>query len=1002
MSTKDELGTGPAENAEADAADPGRGAVGGRGESEAPGAAADRDGRAAHGPVARGPVPGGSAARGSAAPSPNCTAAPCGPNTDTDELDDIDRRVAVAIDEAKAAAAMFRSRGGSSNGESLHQRLARRTGTGLTSFGLVLEGMESALDADEAERVLSEFPGVRATVVYSPGRAWVTTPDDLPPDVLIEALEEHGIGAYLTRSSLRRRATRLDKKPRRRPAVPTAAHEAAEERVRRREAVQRAEGGHEVLFTARALVTRLRFIVSLILSIPVIAISLNVDWQFDWWQWVCAALTTVVALWGGWPFHRAMLAAMRRRMSALDGASAVAILTAWGWSMGELAFGGAGRIGFTTSPTWFAFTYDRHAPAELFLDVSCGVTVLLLVGRLATRYNRIRTGAALEVLRIPPERQVTVVRKAGKTGKALKPGAPGRPGVQVKTPAPVKDAGPGGRDGAGDGSSGGTGGAVAAAKSAKSGSPEKVRVPIAELRIGEDIVVPPGQIIPVDGSVVGGASLVDARAVGGGPEPIEAKVNSRVFAGSLNLGNRLKVRVARTGSKTRAAAIQRWVQSAIREEDAAHQIAVRSASLLVPWTMMLALVAFGIWWLVSGAAGAAVAVALAILVAVAPVALAMSTSTALRIGILGGAGRGLLIRGADTFHALAQADSVMFNRVGTLTEGEMHVIGVAAAEGENPELVLRVAGALVMESDHPVSTAIIRASRASRDVGAGAGDIPHWIEVAHPGITDDGAFVGQVELPVRADDGEVENRVVEASLWRPKDMSALDEHMAVAALGGGTPLVISWRGKVRGVITVGEDIKPDAVDAIDELEAMGLDTIMITRDPYPVARRFADKLGISRVYAGIIQGRKSATVRSVHAGGETVVMVGGPEVAGCLKVADVGILMADGGGVEALEIEESDAAVLRGTVSSIPEAIHLARDVHRTMDSNIVIAWTYNIAVVVLAIAGLLHPLPAALLMVLSSLWIEWRSRRLARTAGRPVSFRGRWEVVGRGQWPAH
>lgn len=846
------------------------------------------------------------------------------------ELRETDERVNRAINEAKEAAAWLRSSRRHDDDESLHQRLARRTGTGLTSYGLVLEGLESALAADEAEKILDAFPDVTATVVYSPGRAWITAPDDLPPDTLIGALEEHGIVAYLTRNSLRRRATRLDAAPRRRPAVPAAAQQMAEARVRRREEALLAEGSNEVLFTARALVTRTRFIVSLLLSIPVLVLSLHVPWQFDGWQWWAAALTTVVALWGGWPFHRAMLASMRRRMSALDGASAVAILAAWAWSIGEIVFGEAGRIGFTTSPTWFAFNYDRNAPAELFLDVACGVTVLLLAGRLATRYNRVRTGAAMSVLRIPADRQVTVVRKTGKAAK-----------------------------------------------------PEHRRVPVAELNIGDDVVVPPGQIIPVDGRVVGGASRVDSRAVGGGPEPTEVKVNSRVWAGSMNLDQKLKVRVSRTGSKTRAAAIQRWIQTAIREEDVAHQTAVRSASVLVPWTMTLAVSAFGIWWLVSGGPGGAVAVALAILIGIAPVALAMSTSTALRIGILSAAERGLLIRNADAFRSLAVADSVMFNRVGTLTEGEMHVLQVQAAQGENPELILRVAGALMMESDHPVSAAIVRACRVSRDAGTGGGDVPHWIEVHHVEIDADGAFIGQAELPVANSDGEVEMRFVEASLWRPRDMSALEERMAVAAMGGGTPLVISWRGKIRGVITVGEDIKPDAVEAIDDLEDMGVDTIMITRDPYPVARRFADRLGISRVYAGIIPGRKAAAVRGVHAGGETVVMVGGSDVAECLRVADVGVLMVADAGVDDLEIEESDVVSLRSRVGSIPEAISLARDVTRTMSGNITFAWGYNIAVLALSVAGVLHPLIASVLMVLVALWIEWRSRRLNRIMGR-------------------
>lgn len=857
----------------------------------------------------------------------------------TPEEPSLDERVSAAIAEAKDAAIKANPRRRQANDEeSAHQRLARRTGKGFAAFGLVLDKLDNAIDAEEVEKLLLEFPHVRAKVVYDPGRAWITAPDDLAPDTVIEKLREAGYTAYLTRTSLHRRATRLEVSPRRRPQASTAAQQMLDERVRRRETALRNSGNHEVLFTARELVTKKRFITSAILSIPVIFLSLIPEWQFEWWQYVCAALTSVVALWGGWPFHRAMIASLRRKMSALDGASSVAIFLAWLWSIGQLAFGPAGEIGFTNAPTWFPFEYRRTAPAEVFFDVACGMTVLLLAGRLMTRYNRIRSSEILRLLRIPADRQVTVVRKGG-----------------------------------------------------TSAEPKKVRLPIAELNIGDDIVVPSGVVIPVDGRVIGGASAIDAQALGIGAKRRPVKVNSRVWAGSINIDKPLKVRVTRTGSKTRAAGIARWLQEAIREEAAVHQTAIRSASVLVPWAIGIALVSFGAWWLISGAAGGAFAVALAVLSGVAPVALAMSTSTVQRIGILVAATNGVLIRGDSSFRALANADVVMFNRVGTLTEGEMHVLRIAAEEGENPELVLRVAGALVMESEHPVSTAVVRACRASRDAGSGGGEVPHWIETNHLEITEDGAFVGQVKIPVKNADGEIVTRFVEASLWRPRDMSVLDERMAVAALGGGAPMVVSWRGKVRGVITVGEDIKEDAVEGIDALESMGVDTMMITRDPYPVARRFADRLGISRVFAGIIGARKANAVRQVHAGGETVVVVGNNDILDCLRAADVGILMDDSEGTANLELEDSGVVSLRSGVMAVPDAIELSRVVVRTMDTNIWFAWTYNCVVLLLSMLGLINPLLSALLMIISSLLIEWRSRRLSsRRAMKFIAYRRR------------
>ncbi len=879
----------------------------------------------------------------------NCVAAPGEslPESDSEkvgeELRQIDRRVTDAIGEAKRAASLIDSMrsAGPDEEESLHQRLARRTGTGLTSFGLVLEGIDTAADVNKVQAVLEQFPSIHASVVVNPGRAWITAPDDTNPEDVIQALAGKGIDAYLTRSSLRRRATRLETQPRRRPAVPAAAQQVAEERYRRREAVSRRTSGAEVLFTARELVTRLRFFVSLLLSIPVLVLSLNVEWQFSGWQYWAAGLTTIVALWGGWPFHRAMVASLRRRMSALDGAASMAILLAWGWSIGEIIFGGAGELGFTTAPTLFAYKYDRMAEAELFFDVACGLTVLLLAGRLATRYNRVRTGAVLRNLRISPDRYVTVVRK-----------------------------------------------------STKSAEPEKLRVKIADLNIGDDVVVPPGHSIPVDGVVIGGASKLDSRAMGDVSGDREVKVNSKVWAGTLNKENTLKVRVLRTGSKTRAAAIVKWVVRAIREEDAAYQTAVRSASALIPWTILLAVTAFGAWWLISGKAAGAFSVTLAVLAGVAPMSLAMSTSGAQRLGILSGAQRGILIRGAETFRALSDANVVLFNRVGTLTDGEMHVLSAQAREGENPDLVLRVAGSLVMESEHPVSKAIIRACRASRDAGTGGTSVPHWIETNHCEVLQDGTFTGQVEIPITNKKGVTELRFVEACLWRPRDMSALDERMAVAALGGGSPLVVSWRGQARGVITVGEDIKDDAVEAIDEIEALGVDTMMITRDPYPVARRFADRLGISRVSAGIIGPRKPGVVRSVRAAGENVVMVGDQDILDCLDAADVGVLMNPKTSHAGLDLDEVGVVTLQGRVNAVPEALRLARTVTYIMQTNIAIAWAYNIIILLAALAGLLHPLAAAALMVASSFFIEWRARHLAGNAYRNWRFDsklGRW-----------
>lgn len=215
---------------------------------------------------------------------------------------------------------------------------------------------------------------------------------------------------------------------------------------------------------------------------------------------------------------------------------------------------------------------------------------------------------------------------------------------------------------------------------------------------------------------------------------------------------------------------------------------------------------------------------------------------------------------------------------------------------------------------------------------------------------------------------------VQAELWRPRELSELSGHLGTVAISGGAPLIVDWDGKTRGVILLHDTLKEDAEESIEDLESMGLETIMISRDIYPVARKFADLIGVSKVLAGIAPGKKDLAVRSVHTAGANVAMIGDSSVLPCLKVADVGVLFGKG---ESLQTKEADVVLFRDDVKSIPEMMALARRVSAVADRNIVFAWAYNIAAMVASIAGILHPMIATLLMVGSSLVIEGLSSRV-------------------------
>ncbi len=833
------------------------------------------------------------------------------------------------------------------------------------SYTFDLEGLEAAPDIEEIEDALHAIAGVRARIVFPKHTAWISAPSIVKPEQIVAVFTTFGVEAMMTETSedrylhdsrsrgRRRRSQRRRSKLMTRPSWRLRRQQEEEDRAAERARaagyfdVEASEAGRihsdeepeDVLFTSRDLVTRARLYVALILGIPIIAINYNPDWQFPWWQWVTVAMSAPVVLWSAWPFHRALVGGVRRGLVALDGASAVAILAAYAWSASMVVFTDAGAVGWTSPPKWFAIQHGTIAEGELFLDVACGMTILLLVGRLLTMRSRISLLDLIDARRPNPHSLVKVARRGRKS-----------PNDPFET------------------------------------------LPLQEVNVGDDVLVEPGDIVPVDGSVIGGSAIIAPGAVGGTQKAgDEVNPGSQVFAGTRTIEGRIKVRVARTGHGTRMAATRRWVAAATRHQNRATMLSTRTAALLIPTALTLAVVDFVLWWMIGGNMNAAFATALAVLASVAPVALALSTALAVRHGIEALARHGIMMRDGRVIRRLDSVDTVVFNRLGTLTEDQMSVQAVTEEEGENPELLLRVAGALVVDSDHPVSRAIVHAARESRDRDTeDESVVPHFIQASRVEITEDGAFTGMVELPVPDESGAVTTRPVEAMLWRPRTMSELPAgRLSRAVAAGGTPVLVRWRGRDRGVITLTDTLRPDGPAAIDDLEELGLETMMLSRDAYPVARRFADRLGLDYVLAGISPGRKPHAVRGVRNRGSTVAMVGDESVLDTIKVADVGVLM---GPTETLNLIHGesvtarrnpdhgvDVVILRHDVSAVPQMLNLSRRICRIVDRNIIFAWAYNVVAVLASMAGLLHPMAATVLMLGSSVFIETQSNRVRR-----------------------
>ena len=815
---------------------------------------------------------------------------------------------------------------------------------GQTSFAFKLGEVDSATHATQLERELNRMDGVDAVVVYSSMTAWISAGPQVKPEDIESVINACGITAQQTPRSLHRRANQNSVASTRRHIrrnfhttqrawlVEHRKRNDANEIRHERSELDTTEGLH----TARALITKARLAIAVLFGLPVVILQLFPGLQFDYWQWVCLALSAPVMSWCAWPFHRAVLGGLRRKMSALDGASSLAIFIAFIYSALMVFFTDVGDPEWRSRQILLAGSWsDPNINGSLFLDVSCGVTILLLFGRLLSRRAFLRSKTILSVMSLPAIDQLTVVRK-NRQGKSYR--------KQINS---------------------------------------------TEIRTGDDIIMPKGAFFPSDCEVISGKSVVDLGPVGGLHRKVKVSVGDKVFAGGRNLEHELKVRAITTGSRTRLAAMQRWVVSAVRDENRIAHLTNRTASLLVPWTIGIAVINFFIWWGFVGSWDAAMATSLSALACVGPVALALSAPLALRLGLWRTATQGTLLRDTSTLHRLAEVDSIIFNRVGTLTTGPMKVKSVTAADGENSELLLRVAASLSMESGHALSQAIVRADREARDARSGDGAVPQWLDTGDVKITDDGTFIGTVVIPV---DGEA--RHVEARLWRPHDVGQVrNPKLAQALVGGGSPVVLSWRGRDRGVINLVDDFKGDAAEAIDHLEDMDLETFMLSRDPYPVARRIADSMRISTVLAGIAPNRKEATVRGVHAQGARVAMVGDNDIRGALRVADVGILMGAADQIDKAD-GVADVVMLRDDVMAIPETVNFARHVRRTVDWNVWLSWGYNAVAVLLALLGLLNPMLATVLMLLSSTLIEFRSARILHRnyAASSLSQTHRWE----------
>ncbi|MFI1735925.1 heavy metal translocating P-type ATPase [Streptomyces acidicola] len=641
---------------------------------------------------------------------------------------------------------------------------------------------------------------------------------------------------------------------------------------------------------------RQRLTVSVVLALPVVLLSMIPALQFDNWQWLSLTLAAPVVVWGGLPFHRAAWTNLRHGAATMDTLVSVGTLAAFGWSLWALFWGHAGMPGMRHG---FDLTVSRtESSSAIYLEVAAGVVALILLGRFLEARSKRRAGAALRALMELGAKDVCVLRGAG-----------------------------------------------------------EVRVPVDRLAVGDRFVVRPGEKIATDGTVVEGASAVDASMLTGESVPVDVTAGDAVTGGTVNAGGRLVVEATRVGADTQLARMAKLVEDAQNGKAEVQRLADRISAVFVPVVLLIAAATFGGWLGVTGDTAAAFTAAVAVLIIACPCALGLATPTALLVGTGRGAQLGILIKGPEVLESTRRVDTVVLDKTGTVTTGHMTLQEVYVAEDADEKDVLRLAGAVEHASEHPIARAV--AAGAEKRLGTALPPVEAFENVPGRGVR-----------------GRVEGQDVEvgrlASRPLPEALAAAKE---TAESEGRTAVVATRDGVALGVLTVADAIKETSAEAVRRLRGLGLTPVLLTGDNERVARSVAAAVGIDEVIAEVLPEDKADVIRRLRDEGRTVAMVGdGVNDAAALATADLGLAM--GTGTDAA-IEAGDLTLVRGDLRVAADAIRLSRRTLSTIKGNLVWAFGYNVAALPLAAAGLLNPMIAGAAMAFSSVFVVTNSLRL-------------------------
>ena len=872
---------------------------------------------------------------------------------------------------------------------------AQEQGEQLRTVSLSIGGMTCASCVARVEKKLGKLDGVSASVNLATESARVTAPSTVSVDDLLAAVARAGYsGALLDTGPQDESAKETSQRPSADSAAaasapakeaptpastdPEASATTSSSATSTSPATPAAPSGTAASSESsrpalgashveRAADLRLRLIYCLILSVPIMAISMVPALQMPGWQWTVALMALPVAVWGAWPFHKAAFRALRHGAFTMDTLVSLGVIAATGWSLWALVLGGAGHIGMRMSMELLPRA-QGHA-AHMYFESAAWVTTFLLAGRYAEARAKYRSGDALRALLELGAKEVTRVVLTSPSGS--------RDAIDVLD---------------------------------EDGSPRteatrtEERISIEDLAAGDLFLVRPGEKVATDGVVVEGRSAVDASLLTGESVPTEVEAGQAVTGATVNTSGALLVRATAVGEGTTLARIGRMVTAAQAGKAPVQRLADKISGVFVPVVLVLSAATLAGWLLTGHSPQAAFTAAVAVLVIACPCALGLATPTALLVGSGRAAQLGVVIKGPEVLESTRALDTMVMDKTGTVTQGRMsldveacrEVGGADPVSSQAPDAAgpvplgqesLRLAGAVESASEHPVATAITTAARERLGVlPAPAGFSNHEgrgvsgtvegrrVAVGRPGwLTDEmGAEVPEALSTAVEEAQESGATAVVVAVGAADTTDAVE----AGADADKEPL------QAVAVLVVRDTVRPSSRAAVAALRELGIRPVLLTGDNARAAEHVAAQVGIDAadVRAEVLPGDKRDVVAALQAEGAVVGMVGDGvnDAAALAQAGTQGLGFAMGSGAD-VAIEAADITLVRTDLDAAVAAVRVSRATLRIIRQNLFWAFAYNVAAIPLAAAGLLNPMIAGAAMAASSVIVVSNSLRLRR-----------------------